>query len=441
MSTVNSLVLPYDEEGIASRIVGKGLFVIVFLLGGFIAWAAYAPLNGAVVADGTIKIDSNRKTVQHLEGGIVKRILVHEGTMVEKNQPLILLEDTVSSSNLNIVVDQISALRAKEARLMAEASLKDKVAYPAEFLQDKSDKIKDILRNEEALFHSKRKVLIDQIALIKNQIEEANAGIKGYLAELQAIEDGIRYSQEQLVASENLLKKGFIEKTQLWTIQRTLAEKRERLGEVKGQVALTRENVSELKLRTINLRNEYARGADDELKETKKLLYEQEERFRPAKDAQERQTINAPIAGQVINLKVSTVQGIIRPGEPLMDIVPSTQELILETRVHTKDIDSVHLHQLAEIQLSAYNQSTTPMIQGEVIYVSGDSIVDEHVSPPQPYYLAHIRVNQDSLKLVSHVNLAPGMPVVAYIKTKDRTLSQYLLSPLLDRSRRTFREE
>jgi membrane fusion protein, epimerase transport system len=441
MLTTELLTLPADDDGHATHIVRKGVFSIVVLLGGFMLWATLAPLNGAIITEGIVKIDSNRKTVQHLEGGIVKQILVHEGSLVEKNQPLILLEDTTSSSNLNIIVDQLSALRAKEARLLAEASLKDKVTYPGELLRNDSGKIQEILRNEDALFQAKRKLVADQVALIKDQINEANAAITGYGNEVRAIEDGVRYSQDQLTASEPLLKKGFIEKTQLWNVQRTLAEKRERLGAVQGQLALQRESVAELQLRIINLRNEYAKQAGDELKDTRKLMYEQEERYRPAKDAQQRQTINAPIAGQVINLKVSTEQGVIKPGEALMDIVPSTQELILESRVSTKDIDSVHLHQRAEIQLSAFNQRTTPMISGEVIYVSGDALADEHASPPQYHYLAHIKVDKDSLKAVSKVSLAPGMPVVAYIQTHARTFSEYVLSPLVDRTRRTFKEE
>ncbi|MGH8604442.1 MAG: HlyD family efflux transporter periplasmic adaptor subunit, partial [Gammaproteobacteria bacterium] len=183
-----------------------------------------------------------------------------------------------------------------------------------------------------------------------------------------------------------------------------------------------------------------SKGADAEIKETKKAIYEVEERLKPAKDALKRQTISAPISGQVIDLKVTTVAGVIRPSDPLMDIVPTVVQVVMAVKVKTKDVANVYVRQPAEVQLSAYNQQTTPMLRGEVIYVSGDALADDKQSPPEPYYLAHIRVDQEALRDLSGVTLAPGMPIVGFIQTRSKTFFEYLLSPFIEQVRRSFQE-
>lgn len=429
-----------DPSGAARAIVRRGLFLIFVVLGSFTAWGTLAPLSGAVIADGRVKIESSRKTVQHLEGGIVKEILVREGDHVATSQPLIRLENTVTSANLNILQDQLDGLLAKQARLQAEATIADSIDFPQELLERKNQKNKQIVRAEQALFTSKRKTLNDQIGLTQNQIEEGKRAVAGFRAEINAIELGIEYAGEELAATEKLTRKKMLEKTHLWNIQRIMQEKKERLGAENAELARERKMILELQLRIINLRNEYSKGADDELKETKKAIYEVEERLKPAKDALKRQTISAPISGQVIDLKVTTVAGVIRPSDPLMDIVPTVVQVVMAVKVKTKDVDNVYLGQPAEVQLSAYNQQTTPMLRGEVIYVSGDALVDDKQSPPERYYLAHIRVDQEALRDLNGVTLAPGMPVVGFLKTRSKTFFEYVLSPLIEQVRRSFQE-
>ncbi|MGH8607877.1 MAG: HlyD family type I secretion periplasmic adaptor subunit [Gammaproteobacteria bacterium] len=429
-----------DPSGAARAIVRRGLFLIFVVLGSFTAWGTLAPLSGAVIADGRVKIESSRKTVQHLEGGIVKEILVREGDHVATGQPLIRLENTVTSANLNILQDQLDALLAKQARLQAEATIADSIDFPQELLERKNQKNKEIVRAEQALFTSKRKTLNDQIGLTQNQIEEAKRAVAGFSAEINAIELGIQFAGEELAATEELTRKKLLEKTHLWNIQRIIQEKKERLGAENAELARERQMILELQLKIINLRNEYSKGADDELKETKKAIYEVEERLKPAKDALTRQTISAPISGQVIDLKVTTVAGVIRPSDPLMDIVPTVVQVVMAVKVKTKDVANVYVRQPAEVQLSAYNQQTTPMLRGEVIYVSGDALADDKQSPPEPYYLAHIRVDQEALRDLSGVTLAPGMPIVGFIQTRSKTFFEYLLSPFIEQVRRSFQE-
>jgi epimerase transport system membrane fusion protein len=430
-----------DESGEATRIVRSGLFILFIFFCGFIAWGGLAPISGAIIAGGHVKIDTQRKTIQHLDGGIIREILVREGSVVEQGQPLITLEDTTSSSNLNILIDQLDALLAKEARSSAEKSLSKSIDFPPELLRDRSEKLVKIVHNERAVFETRRRSLNDQSSLIHEEIAQARVAESGLKSQIAAIKDSIGFISERLRAAEKLIEKGFIEKTELLKIKESLSQKKEDLGKQTAELAQIRERMAELELQVISLRDTYVEDADNELKETRKEIFEIEERVRPAKDAQERQVIFAPIKGQVIDLKVSTTGGVVKPGEPLMDIVPDNSALLMEVKIQPKDADSVFIDQESDVQLDAYNRRTTPLLRGKVIYVSGDTLEDQTAPTDRFYYLAHIAVDDASVKAIQNISLSPGMPVTAFLKTNSKTFLEYLASPLLDHFRRTFRED
>ena len=435
-----SPALPIDTTGESTRIVRSGFLLVFIFLGGFLVWGYWAPISGAVIAEGVIKVDFNRKTVQHLEGGIIREILIREGNFVEQGQPLITLDDTTSSSNLNILLDQLDAHHAKEARLLAERTLSDHVTYPAQMLERNSAKVAELIKKENELFASRKATLKDSQQLIRVQIEQAKSAIAGYQSEIRAIEEGIGFGTEQLTASEALLNKHYIDKTQYWELKRLLADKKERLGSQSAELAKGKENVARLEQQLLQLKNDYIQQADNELKEITKAINEADERSRPATENLKRQTIKAPIAGQVINLRVFTVGGVIKAGDPVLDIVPQSQQLMLEVKIKPQDIDSVFLGQTAEIQLSAYNLSSTPLVPGTVAYVSGDAILDEGSNPPQYSYRTHIKVDSQALEPLKNIALAPGMPVVAFLQTPSKTFLEYLSSPVIDRMRHAFRD-
>jgi len=442
MSLISSIVrpaIPLDESGQATRIVRKGMFMTVVIVGGFFLWASVAPLSGAVIAEGKIKIATNRKTVQHLEGGIVKQILVRDGDVVKHGQPLLLLEDTRNSAELNILRDQQDALLAKEARLIAEKTVASAITFPQQLLVPMSTKRQELINKERAQFLSKRKMLNDQIALLRDELGHSKAESAAYEAQVKAIEENIRYRQEQLAMREGLMQKNFVGKADVLNYRQALTEKHEQLAAQSADLNGTRAKVSELELRVIDVKNRYIQEADAELKDTGNQLREVVERLRPAEDSMLRRTVTAPIDGQVMAMKVTTVGGVISPGQAMMDIVPVSDDLVVEVNVRNLDIDTVYPGQPAEVQLNAYNQRTTPMVTGEVVYVAGDAVED-----PQTHlltYPAHVRIDKESLKSVQHVKIEPGMPVTAFIKTQDRTMLEYLISPITQRMRHTFREE
>lgn len=429
-----------DASGESTSIMHSGMLYGVILFTVFFIWANTAPIMGAVITSGIIKIDFNRKTIQHFEGGIIKKINVREGSFVKKGQVLIILEDVKTSSQVNILTDRYQSAIAKEARLEAQKKYADKIIFPEELLLNVDKKIKELLSNETELFNSKRKSYLDQVDLLEQEIGQTKKQIKGIANEVEAVKASIGYIKKSLHASINMQKKGYGEQSKIWDQERLLAGKHERLGAKQAENSVTESKIIEIQLRIITLKNTYTQDADDQLKEVQKELLEIQELLRPAQYAYDRSIVVAPLGGQVINLQVNTEGGVIRPGEDLMEIIPKQNELIIEAKIETSDIASVHLHQTALIQLLAYSNRTTPLLEGEVVYISGD-VIEDVAGRDEFYYLCHIKTTAKFLSQIpENIILYPGMPVTAFIQTRARTFVDFMLEPIVDVMRLSLRE-
>jgi len=430
-----------DQSGEATQIIRNGLLYGVFLLIGLFIWSATAPISGAVITNGVIKIDFNRKTIQHLEGGIIREINVREGSFVKKGDPLIVLEDIKTSSQLNILNDRMRAAQAKEARLLAQKRNAHIIHFPQNLLDSKDPKIIALLSNETELFLSKRKNYIDQVNLLNTEIKQAESQINSLGQEIEAIKTSIGFIKKRLLVSKNLQKKGYGEQSKIWDQEQLLAEKRERLNAKKAEISGTESKITETQLRIITQENSYTQEADDQLKELQKEMLEIQELLRPAQSAFERSVVIAPLDGQVINLQVNTIGGVIRSGEDLMEIIPKKNELIIEAKIKTSDISDVHVNQETYIQLSAYNSRTTPLLKGKITYIAGD-VIEDTINRGQFYYLCYIQGDTEALKkLPENIILYPGMPIVAYIQTRSRTFIDFILEPIVDNMRRSLRSD
>ncbi len=440
MSKATGSIFPeisIDHSGVATRIVRSILGYVVLLLLGIVVWSVMAPIKGAVIASGKVKIETNSKTIQHLEGGIIKEIYVNEGSIVNQNQPLIRLEDTSSNSELKILSDKLLAAKAKEARLEAQRMDKPEISFPPELLQGQNQ----LLNNERSLFQSMRKTLGDKIKLFNIEIKQIESQINNLNKEIDAINKSMGFVEQQLAANKQLSAKGYVGDNQIWESEKILSEKRERLNAQHAAIAQAQINITNIRTQINSLENQYRQEADDQLKDTRKELATLEEEMRPTQNKNDRTIITAPLSGQVINMKVNTIGGVIAPGQKLLEIVPITNKLIIEAKIRTDDIDSVSLEQTANIQLLAYNRRKTPLLAGKIKYISGD-VLEEHTRPGEFYYLAHIEVDADALaQLAKNVKLFPGMPITAFIQTKQKTFSEFVLEPILDNLRHTFREE
>jgi HlyD family type I secretion membrane fusion protein len=418
------------------RLVLSGGLIIVAGASALGAWGALAPLTGAIVAPAVVKVDLNRKVVQHQEGGIVREIFVRDGDHVKAGQELVRLDDVRIDAQLDLLRTQLEAERAKAARLEAERAYAAKPQFPASLRKRKSDpKVAELLAKETNLFRARREALETQIAVLRRQIGETSAEEKALAQQLEAEGRALRLQKEELGANQRLLEQGYIQKTRILTLQRAVAEYEARFGEHQAQAAQARQRATELELRILSLRNEYAQQAADELKDTTARLFDLEERIRPSKDASERQRITAPISGEIVGLRVFSPGSVIGPRDVLMEIVPAKRTLIVEARIRPEDINHVQKGSPAEIRLTAYKSRTTPLVNGTVSYVSGDRLVD--ADSHAAYYSVHIEVDRGSLH---DLVMQAGMPAEVYIRTDSRTVLDYLLAPVTQSLRRAMRE-
>ena len=423
------------------KYIVAGLLIIAAFFGGLGAWAAFFPFSGAVIAPGIVKVSMERKTVQHLEGGIVDKIFVKGGDLVEKGQVLVRLKSSRVTASVSLLQGQLWVKTAEFARLKAESRFADTIVWPASLPEaEKASPLAKILQEENEVFTSKKKDLLGKTRLYISQIEQLKQKILGAEEEMAAHEKIIASIHEELTAKEALYKDRYIDKAQLLTLQRSLAEREGQAGALRQVIAETGQKIEEMKLRIIDLRNTYQEKAILELSRVSDPIFEIRENLKPTLDQQERLEIRAPVAGEVINLQIHSEDGgVIRPGDPLMDIVPKNAELIVEARIRTDNITKVQKGQKTKVQLTAFNRRKVPPIEGVVTYISADQLTERTSAGDIPYYVAHIKVNEKDLE-ESGAYLSPGMPAVCYVTTEMRTIIDYLLDPIIENIDQALRE-
>jgi HlyD family type I secretion membrane fusion protein len=423
----------------ARRSVAAGLGIIALAFGVVGAWAALAPLAGAIIASGVVKVEANRKTVQHLEGGIVKEILVRDGDRVSAGQPLIVIGDERVSAELSGASAQLDAERAKAARIQAERDGLGTIDFPPALRERTAEpRIGEVLRLETTLFESRRRALQEQLALLKGQSSEIQQEVDALAAEVRADRSAAALLEEEIGAYERLRAANFVSNAQMLKLKRGMEDYRARQGESLANKARAHQKISELAMRAASLRHEYQQKAADELTVTQTRIVTLEEQVKPSRDAVTRQAVVAPIAGTVVGLKVFTVGGTVGPREPLLDIVPDNNPLVVEARINLDDIRHLHPGMPADLRFTAYHSRDTPLVQGELTYLSADRLTDPNSGVS--YYVVHVRVDGGSLAAAPDIRLQPGMRAEVYLKTPGRTTLDYLLEPIAGSLRRGMRE-
>jgi len=429
-----------DQAADAAGIVRAGMLIIAVTFLGFGGWLAFAPLSGAVIAQGAVKVDTNRKTVQHQEGGIVKEIRVRDGDTVRQGQVLIVLEDVRVDATLDLLRTQHDSERARNARLSADRVLAERLVLPEDLAARaaREPKVAEVLQREETLFRARRQTLREQARLLELQRRQAEDEAAALKKQIAAEERALQLQRDELEANRALKEKGFVGDIRVKAVDRAAADYEARLGEHLAELAKAGQKSSELALRIKTLENQFMQSAADELKESANKLFDLEERLRPSKDAAERQNIVAPISGEVVDLRVTSVGAVIGPRDPLFDIVPTDSKLIVEGRIRPDDINYVRVGGDVDVRLTAYKTRLTPVVEGKVVYVSADRLVDRAANVP--YYVVHVDVSLQSLKEAGDLKLQAGMPAELFIKTAARTGLEYLLDPVTAFVRRAFRE-
>jgi HlyD family secretion protein len=418
-----------------------GNLLIGIFIGGFGIWSIFAPLKSAAVASGIVEPESGRKTIQHLEGGIVRQIRVKNGDAVTSGQVLIALDDTKSRSERDSIQGQLWDAEGRQARMVAEQENRDDITYPQdlEALINTNSTVRAIMIGQHHIFQARRQVMQVEIEIAQQKMAEVQQEIVGLTAQKAALAARAEISRQQMESSSALAAKGAERKTRLLDLGREKADLDGQLGETQAQISRAYQVINETQATVVKLQSDRMNEVAEGLRDTEGQVLQLGDRLQAIDDQLARTEIRAPEDGVIMDLRIHTIGGVIGAGEPLVDLVPSEGRLIVTAHVRPEDIHLVHAGLEAQVHLLPYNQRRVPLLRGEVEYVSADRLVDKQSG--QPYYEATIRVTDERLAKMRDVELVPGMPAQALIETGKSSVAFYAVRPLLDSFHRAFRED
>jgi HlyD family secretion protein/epimerase transport system membrane fusion protein len=414
-----------------------GYAIIKIFVLGFGSWAALAPLAGGAVAPGIISPSSNRMTVQHLEGGIIRELKVREGDIVAAGQPLIVLDPVQSSATHEALMGQRLSLLARVTRLDAEKMGADSIDFPKELKAD--GRLKEVAMSQQQIFETRKATHQARKDVLAKKIEQQNQLIAGLDAQARSTQKQLGFIQEETASKMTLVSKGLLPRPEALRLQRGEAELVGKHSEYLAEIDRVRQQIAETQLQILSFDADRLDDVTAEADKVRRELADLEERLRASADVLERTVITAPAAGTVINMKAKTLGGIVQRGEPILEIVPADDVLIVEAHVFPDDIGRVHPGLVAQIHLSAYSSRFLTRIEGRVASVSPDRVTNPNGQ--QMYYLARVEVDRQKIKRdMPSVELVPGMGAEVVIVTEERTLLQYLFQPLQAALRRGLHE-
>lgn len=417
-----------------------GVAAVVLAFGGGGGWASTVPLSSAVVASGLVIVDTNRKQIQHLEGGIVASLHMRDGSYVKSGEVLLRLDNTRASASLAIVKAAYREELAKEARFIAERDGKRKIIWPKPLLGKKNDPLLSALKaGQQGIFISRRETLQGETDILRERIKQLDQEIGGLGAQKTAAQRQTDLVRQELASLAGLLKEGLITRQRVLALQREEARLEGKHGELTANIARAHKAVGETRLEIIQKRKAFQTAVVSALRDVQAKINDLRERFIASEDVLNRLDIRAPVAGMVVNLKVHSRNAVIRPADTILEIVPSGDRLLVEVRVQPQDIDNISIGQETDVRVLAFKQRTTPTLKARVSYVSADAMTN--AQERSTYYIARILIPQSELKRLKGQALKPGMPAEVMIQTGKRTALAYMIQPILDSVNRAWREQ
>jgi len=414
-----------------------GLLIFFLVFGVFGVWASVAPIDGAAHAPGSVTVRSNRQLVQHLEGGIVSEIRARNGDVVRAGDPLLILDNTQSLAQLEIANSQYLAMRAMEARLIAERDGLDQVSFPADLSTTDQNALAEI-QAQTQVFLTRKAALEGSVEVLEQRIGQLQSRLAGLRALQQSKQDLADSFAEELRDVQSLLVEGFADKNRVRELERNAAQLRGEAAELTASISSTEIEIGETRLQILQQEREFQNEVANKLAETQTALKDAIERVTAIRSIVLRTTITAPVDGIVNGMQIHTIGGIVPPGQPVADIVPQSEELIVEARVSPIDIDRIAVGQEAMIRFSSFS-SSVPNIFGNVIHISADALTDPNTG--MSYYSARVEVTPEGLQDLGDLTLIPGMPAEVFIATGSRTLLQYMMKPFANALARSFIED
>jgi len=417
-----------------------GYMTILLAFGGLGGWAMTAPLDSAVIAGGVLSVESSKKIVQHYEGGIVKEILVEDADTVKSGDVLVRLSEVQSQANAAMVQTRLDIALAEAARLAAERSNSDDLDFP-DSLKDAEDmRIRFAMQAQRNLFMDRKSVRDSQIKILDSKTQQLKQQISGLELQRDAAKKEIELIADEVTRLKQGQDKGVVSTNRLSSLLREEAQLTGSYGRLISEIARVSEGIGETEFEIVRIRQSFSERAATELKDVRQELAELEERQVVTADVLERTEIRAEVDGVVQNLQIHTIGGVIKPGEPIMEIVPIDDNIVINANIRTLDIDNIYPGLLAEVRLSAFTNRLLPSIFGNVEYLSPDTIQPKNPNQ-EPYYLARIVVAESEIPDEMKGKLTPGMPAEIIIPTGERTVVDYLIAPLENAVRKSLREE
>lgn len=441
-----SLVVVHDDA-VPARITGNargpiwvGLAIVALFFGGLGSWAALAPLAGAILAEGVVKVEANRQAVQHLDGGLVRQILVKDGELVREGQVLLRLDESAAKANVDVLSAQLDALRTLEARLVAERDGHDHITFPADVAARQYEpQMAGMLTGQINLFEARRRAFDGQRQLQQQKIAQLKEQIGGYDAQVKSQQRQMALIEEEAKGTRELWQKGWAPKTKVLALDRTTASLDGQRGELVANIARSKQQIGEAELQILQLTKDRLSEVADQLRDAQTKLLDVEPKLRAARDVYDHLELKAPRSGYVVGLTAFTVGGVIAKGDHVLDIVPLESPLVVEGQVKPEEIEGLQVGAPAEVHLSAYKQRNVPKVRGTVTKVSADRLTDQKTN--QAYYQIQVMLDQDELAALPMVQLQPGMPAEITVPTRERTALDYLLAPLAAGFHRALREK
>ncbi len=421
--------------------IGLSVGLLVAFVFGLGSWAAIAPLESAAIARGEIEVVSKRKTVQHLEGGIISEILVRDGDQVSAGQILIQLDDTQARAALAALQGQLWDLQAREARLQAERNANEVLDFPPHFREAAASDpaVARIVSGEREIFKSRRDLLASRVSFIAQKIAKTEEEIVGLKAQERAVSKAAVIIGREIDSVTPLFEKGLVKLNRFLRLQREQTELEGRRGDILARIARAHQTIGQAKAEILKLRSERRAEVEESLRVTQHEAFQIVERIQAATDVLSRTQVRSPENGVVTDLRIHTRGGVVAAGEPLLDLVPRQDRLVVHVQVQPEDIDIVRTGLAAQVRLLSFKHRRIPFVDGQLTYVSADRLINKETS--RPYFSAKIAIDEDMVSELKEVEILPGMPVEAFIKTGQWTVAEYLLSPVMDSAHRAFRDK
>lgn len=417
-----------------------GLAVIFLTFGVAGGWAAVAPLDSAVLAPGVVSVENNRRSVQHLEGGIISEIHVNDGQHVDKGEVLFRLDTTRARASENVERQQLHTARILEARLIAERDNEDEIVFPEEIgLISDQPVIAQAIADQRSQFQERRISINGQIQILRSRIRQSGNRIEGLKEELEATREQIGFINDELVGIRQLFEKGLVPSSRLMTLERERARLQGVIGRTTAEISLAQSTIGEVELEIEQLRREYRERAAEQITEVRQTINELTEKLTVTSDVLRRTAILAPRSGVVISLNVFTIGQVIRAGDTLLEIVPEDEGLVINAQVSPMDIDRVAPGMRAEVRFSAFKMNETPVVHGSISEVSADRLIDENTR--EPYFLAQVVIPEPDIPEEIRGRIVPGMSADIIFPTGERTVLQYVISPIQQALAQAMKEE